>query len=65
MIAYLFKNQKDIVNKVGLYKKLIAETRERYEELQEGWRSGKYDATERNLMIDGLMKRFLGQCDEA
>jgi hypothetical protein len=65
MIAYLFKNQKDIVKKVGIYKKLIAETRERYEELQEGWRSGKYDATERNLMIDGLMKRFLGQCDEA
>ncbi len=65
MIAYLFKNQKDIVKKVGVYKTLITDTKSRYEELQEGWRSGKYDATERNLMIDGLMKRFLGQCDEA
>lgn len=64
MISYFIRNQKDIVKKVGSYRTLINETRERYEELQNGWRSGRYDATERNLMIDGLMKRFLGQCDE-
>ena len=64
MIAYLFKNQKDIVKKVGGYRALILEVRGRYEDLQEGWRSGRHDATERNLMIDGLMKRFLQQCDE-
>jgi len=65
MIGYLFKNQKDIVKKVGLYKQLIQETKTRYEEIQDGWRSGRYDATERNLMVDGLLKRFLQQCDEA
>ena len=65
MISYFLKNQKDIVRKVGTYRTLIGETRARYEELQEGWRAGRYDATERNLMIDGLMKRFLQQCDEA
>jgi hypothetical protein len=65
MISYFIKNQKDIVKKVGLYRTLIAETRGRFEELQEGWRAGRFDATERNLMIDGLMKRFLQQCDEA
>jgi len=64
MISYFLRNQKDIVKRVGVYRTLIADTKTRYEELQEGWRSGKYDATERNLMIDGLMKRFLGQCDE-
>jgi len=64
MISYFLKNQKDIVKKVGLYRTLIGETRSRFEELQEGWRAGRYDATERNLMIDGLMKRFLQQCDE-
>ena len=64
MISYFLRNQKDIVNKVGTYRTLIAETKERYDDLQNGWRSGKHDDTERNLMIDGLMKRFLQQCDE-
>ncbi len=65
MISYFFRNQKDIVRKVGTYKGTIAETHTRYDELQTGWRDGRFDTTERNLMIDGLMKRFLQQCDEA
>jgi hypothetical protein len=65
MISYFLRNQKDIVRKVGKYRTLIAETRARFEELQEGWRAGRFDSTERNLMLDGLMKRFLEQCDEA
>jgi hypothetical protein len=64
LISYFLKNQKDIVKKVGGYRGLITETRTSYEDLQNSWRSGRYDATERNLMIDGLMKRFLSQCDE-
>jgi hypothetical protein len=63
-ISYFLKNQKDIVKKVGVYRGLIGETRSRFDELQEGWRAGRFDVTERNLMIDGLMKRFLQQCDE-
>jgi hypothetical protein len=65
MISYFIRNQKDIVRKVGTYRGTIADAKTRYEELQSGWRDGRYDATERNLMIDGLMKRFLQQCDEA
>jgi hypothetical protein len=64
MISYFLRNQKDIVRKVGSYRKIIGETRERYEAVQNDWRSGRHDDTERNLMIDGLMKRFLQQCDE-
>jgi len=64
MLSYFVRNQKDIVKKVGTYKTLIADTRKRYDETQEGWRAGRYDVTERNLMVDGLMKRFLSQCDE-
>jgi hypothetical protein len=65
MISYFIRNQRDIVSKVGIYKKLIAETHTRYDEIQTGWRDGKYPITDRNLMIDGLMKRFIGQVDEA
>ena len=64
LISYFFRNQKDIVRRVGSYKTVIAETGKRYEELQGGWKDGRYDATERNLMIDGLMKRFVQQIDE-
>lgn len=64
MISYFLRNQKDIVRKVGVYRTVITDTRTRFDELQEGWRAGRFDVTERNLMLDGLMKRFLEQCDE-
>jgi hypothetical protein len=64
MISYMIRNQKDIVSKVSKYKVLIKETRAQFEEQQNKWKSGRFEATERNLIIDGLMKRFLTQCDE-
>ncbi len=65
LISYFFRNQKDILRKVGVYKTVIKDSGERYEEIQSGWRDGRYDATERNLMIDGLMKRLVGDIDDA
>jgi hypothetical protein len=65
MIAYFVRNQKDIVKKVGIYKTTIADQQKRYDEVQSGWRDGKYQITDRNLMIDGLMKQFITQIDEA
>jgi len=65
MIAYFVRNQKDIVKKVGNYKTVIADSEKRYGEVQAGWRDGKYQITDRNLMIDGLMKQFITTIDEA
>lgn len=65
MISYFVRNQKDIVKKVGRYKTVIADSEKRYEEVQAGWRDGKYQITDRNLMIDGLMKQFIASVDEA
>jgi hypothetical protein len=65
MVAYFIKNQKDIIRKVGNYKAIIADHEKRYAEVQAGWRDGKYQLTDRNLMIDGLMKQFITQVDEA
>ncbi len=64
MVSYFIRNQKEIVKKVGVYKTTIADTHKRFDEIQTGWRDGKYAEGERNLMIDGLMKRFIGQIDE-
>ena len=65
MVAFFVRNQKDIVKKVSKYKAVIADTQKRYDEVQAGWRDGKYQITDRNLMIDGLMKQFITQVDEA
>ena len=47
-----------------VYKALITETRTKFEEIQGGYRAGRYDSAGRNLMVDGLLKRFLEQVDE-
>ena len=65
MVSYFVRNQKDIIKKVAGYKTVIADSEKRYEEVQTGWRDGKYQITDRNLMIDGLMKQFIAQIDAA
>ena len=64
MISYVIKNQKDIVKKVGTYRTVLADSEKRYDEVQAGWRDGKYAIPDRNLMIDGLMKQMLHTIDE-
>src|SRR5687768_8211324 len=63
MVSYFIRNQKDIVKKVGLYKTVIADNEKKYDDVQAGWRDGKYQVTDRNLMIDGLMKQFIQAVD--
>jgi hypothetical protein len=65
LVSYLIKNQKEITTKVTTFRALIAETRTRFEETQGGYRAGRYDAASRNLMVDGLLKRFLEEIDAA
>ncbi len=61
--GYLLKNRKEITGKVGTCRELINDTRTRFEETQGGYRAGRYDAASRNLMVDGLLKRFLEELD--
>ena len=62
--AFFARNQKEVSQKVPRYRDLIAAHRARFDEIQNGYRAGRYDARERNLMVDGLHKRFLAECDE-
>jgi len=61
--GYLLKNRKEITSQVGACKTLIADTRTKFEETQGGYRAGRYDGASRNLMVDGLLKRFLEELD--
>jgi hypothetical protein len=62
-VSYVVKNQKEIGAKVTTYRALIAGARTKFEETQGGYRAGRYDAASRNLMVDGLLKRFLEDID--
>lgn len=62
-VGYLVKNQKEISDKVGPYRTMVQDTRTKFEEIQGGYRAGRYDAAGRNLMVEGLLKRFLEQVD--
>lgn len=64
-VGYLVKNQKEIGSKVGTYRTLVEETRTKFDEIQGGYRGGRYDAAARNLMVDGLLRRFLDDVDAA
>jgi hypothetical protein len=64
-VAYLLKNQKEISSKVGGYRTLIDANRAKFDEIQGGYRAGRYDAAARNLMVDGLLRRFLDDVDAA
>jgi hypothetical protein len=62
-VSYLVKNQKEIGAKVGEYRTLVEVTRGKFDEIQGGYRGGRYDAAARNLMVDGLLRRFLDDVD--
>jgi hypothetical protein len=64
MLALVFRHQKEIAVKVGRFRELIDRTRDSFEAAQTGYRQNRMDAQERNLMVDGLLKRLLRECDE-
>src|SRR6185503_15007591 len=65
LVAYFIKNQKEITVKIGRFKERIAVERGKFDEIQSGYRANRFDARERNLMVDGQLKRFLADLDEA
>jgi hypothetical protein len=65
LLAVLASNQRQVRKKIGVYRDVIQQTRVRYDEIQGGYTANRYPVADRNLMIDGLMKRFLGDLDEA
>lgn len=64
LIALFVKNQREIVAKTSRFRELIARTKSSFDEAQAGYRQNRMDVRERNMMVDGLMRRFLRECDE-
>ncbi len=65
LLAVLASNQKQVRAKIGVFRDVIQQSRVRYDEIQGGYSANRYPVEDRNLMIDGLLKRFLADLDEA
>lgn len=64
LVSFFVRHQREIVSKTSRFRALIDRTRTSFDDAQTGYRQNRMDARERNLMIDGLLKRFLRECDE-
>jgi hypothetical protein len=65
LVAFFLRNQKEISGKIGRFRERIGEERTKFEDIQSGYRANRYDARERALMVEGQLKRFLADLDEA
>jgi len=64
LVALYVRNHERIWKKVAVYKKLIEEQRGHYNEIRGDFLEGNLREGQRDLMIDGLMSRFLAKLDE-
>jgi hypothetical protein len=63
LVAFFVKNRQVVADRAERYRELIADYRVKYEQLQAGYRDNRYQESERNLMIDGMLKRLLDDLD--
>jgi hypothetical protein len=45
------------MRRVKPYKRVIADAKDKYEDIQARYRDGRYDAGERALLVEGLLRR--------
>jgi uncharacterized protein YaaW (UPF0174 family) len=61
--ALYVRNQRRIHDRVAGYRTLIADYRTRFDEIRGSWAEGKIDEAQRNLMVEGLLARFVDDLD--
>jgi hypothetical protein len=63
LISYFVRNRAEIAGKITTYRQSVADLRTNFEKLQNDHRDGRLDREQRNLMVDGLLQRFLTELD--
>jgi hypothetical protein len=63
LISFFWSHQREVLARRGPYRKLITDTHEKYEDIQARYRDAKYDAGERALLIEGLLRRVLAEVE--
>jgi hypothetical protein len=63
LISFFWSHQKEVLARRKPYKRLITDTREKFEDIQARFRDGKYDEGERALLIEGLLRRVVAEVE--
>jgi hypothetical protein len=64
LVAYFVRNRSEIATRITRNRQLVGELRGSYDKTQSDFRDRRFSEDQRNLMLDGLMKRFLSDLDE-
>lgn len=64
LVSLYLRNQEAITAKVKGYREMIKEYDGKYEKVRGDWVDRKIDADQRDLMMDGLLQRFLAEIEE-
>jgi hypothetical protein len=64
LVAYFVRNRSEIATRITRNRQLVGELRQSYDKTQSDFRDRRFSEDQRNLMLDGLMKRFLSDLDE-
>lgn len=63
LISFFWSNQKEVMRRVTPYKKVIRDSHEKFDDVQARYQDGRYDAGERALLVEGLLRRVLGEIE--
>ncbi len=63
LVSFLWSNQKDVFARVGPYKRVIRDAREKFEDIQAKYQDGRYDEGERALLVEGLLRRVVSEIE--
>lgn len=65
LVALYTSNHRTIWDQQARYRRLVKVYRREHEQIRGGFVEGQYDERRRDLMIDGLLARFLDELDAA
>ena len=57
LISFFWSNQKEVMRRVRPYKEVLRDSQKKFDDIQARYRDGRYDAGERALLIEGLLRR--------
>ncbi len=63
LISFFWQNQAEVMARRAPYRTLIANVHEKYQDIQARYQAGKYDVSERALLIEGLLRRLVGDIE--
>lgn len=63
LVSFFWSNQREVMRRVRPYKRVLHDARDKFDDIQARYRDGRYDAGERALLVEGLLRRVEGELE--